>query len=245
MARDPELGTTAAIVTIGDEVVEGRIVNDNAAWLSDQLMERGIWPRLVVAVPDDVGLIVRLLRIAADAADLLFVSGGLGFTPDDLTRAAVAAAFYRDLHIDHATRDEFLGSSEWAYEEVAAAIATMPVDAEPIPSPVGGVPGFRLRGTYVLPGLPAEMRAMFAGLELPASPGSIHKRILSLVTTEDRIAVVLREFEQEHARVRLGSYPDLSSSPPRVSLVLVSRSAEDLDRAAQWLRGRVRPAPAS
>ena len=66
-----DFGRTAAIVTIGDEVVEGRVSNENAEWLSGQLLRRGFWPRLVIAVPDDEGLIVRLLRIAADSADVV------------------------------------------------------------------------------------------------------------------------------------------------------------------------------
>lgn len=53
-------------------------------------MARGVWPRVVVAVPDVSSLIVRVLRIAAEAVDLMFVCGGLGFTPDDITRKAVA-----------------------------------------------------------------------------------------------------------------------------------------------------------
>src|SRR5436305_14181 len=92
-----QIGLSAAVVTVGDEVVEGRIANANAVWLTERLMQRGIWPRLVVAVPDDPPLIVRQLRIAADTADLVVVSGGLGWTPDDVTRSAVAEAFYRDL----------------------------------------------------------------------------------------------------------------------------------------------------
>ena len=88
-----DLGPTAAITTIGDEIVEGRVLNENATWLSDELMTRGVWPRLVIAVPDVSSMIVDVVRVAADAADLLFVTGGLGFTPDDITRHAVATAF--------------------------------------------------------------------------------------------------------------------------------------------------------
>src|SRR3954451_21978770 len=88
------LGPTAAIITIGDEIVEGRVLNENATWLSDELMARGVWPRLVVAVPDVSSMMGDVVRVAADAADLLFVTGGLGFTPDDITRHAVATAFF-------------------------------------------------------------------------------------------------------------------------------------------------------
>ena len=90
-----QIGVSAAVLTVGDEVVEGRIANANAVWLTERLMQRGIWPRLVVAVPDDPPLIVRQLRIAADTADLVVVSGGLGWTPQG--RLLVVAAFARRL----------------------------------------------------------------------------------------------------------------------------------------------------
>src|SRR3954454_5619134 len=109
-----QIGVSAAVLTVGDEVVEGRIANANAVWLTERLMQRGIWPRLVVAVPDDPPLIVRQLRIAADTADLVVVSGGLGWTPDDVTRSAVAEAFYRDLAVDVERARELQSASPWA-----------------------------------------------------------------------------------------------------------------------------------
>ena len=95
-----DLGPTAAIITIGDEIVEGRVLNENATWLSDELMTRGAWPRLVVAVPDVNSMIVSVVRIAAETADLLFVTGGLGWLlvergwgPNGLAYAAGAGMF--------------------------------------------------------------------------------------------------------------------------------------------------------
>jgi molybdenum cofactor synthesis domain-containing protein len=237
--QDTDFGPTAAIVTVGDEIVEGRILNENATWLSEQLMTKGLWPRLVVAVPDEGPLIVRILRIAADAADLLFVCGGLGFTPDDITRQAVALAFYRQVYVDRDVAASFRENNAWADERVAAIAATLPADAQALESPAGGVPGFRLGNTYVLPGAPSEMRAMFAALEFSIPLTSIHRVTITADTTEDQIGAILEEFTTEHSRVRLGSYPNLDHDPPQVTLVLVSRSAPALDLAAEWLRARL------
>lgn len=179
MSDSGDVDPTAAIVTIGDELVEGRVLNENAAWLSDELMARGVWPRVVVAVPDVSSLIVRMLRIAADAADLLFVTGGLGFTPDDITRNAVAAAFFRDVEVDTEVARRFRRHNTWADERIAAVAATFPVDATPLETATGGVPGFRLRNAYVLPGMPAEMRAMFRGLSFPVGEQPIHRMTIT------------------------------------------------------------------
>ncbi len=239
MPDSTDLAPTAAIITIGDEIVEGRVLNKNATWLADELMARGVWPRVVVAVPDEGPLIVRVLRIAAEAVDLLFVCGGLGFTPDDITRNAVATAFFRDVEVDPDVARRFHADNEWADEPIAVVAATFPVDATPLETVTGGVPGFRLRNAYVLPGRPAEMRAMFRSLTLPVGREPIHRVTITLDTTEDRITETLEQFALEHPLVRLGSYPDLDSDPPQVTLVLASRSASDLDMAAKWLTSQL------
>jgi molybdenum cofactor synthesis domain-containing protein len=235
---EADLGPTAAIITIGDEIVEGRTLNENARWLSEELMTRGVWPRLVVAVPDVQSMIVSVVRVAADAADLLFVTGGLGFTPDDITRHAVAAAFFRDVQIDIEVAQRFRSRNAWADERIATAAATFPVDADPL-EVGGGVPGFRLRNAYVLPGVPAEMRSMFGALTLPIESEPIHRTVITVPTTEDRIRRTLERFAVGHPAVRLGSYPDLDTDPPQVTLVLVSRSASSLAEATGWLKNQL------
>jgi molybdenum cofactor synthesis domain-containing protein len=239
MEPGADLGPTAAIITIGDEIVEGRVLNENATWLSDELMTRGVWPRLVVAVPDVTSMIVSVVRVAADAADLLFVTGGLGFTPDDITRHAVATAFFRDLQIDNEMARRFHSRNAWADERIATAAATFPVDATPLETTSGGVPGFRLRNAYVLPGVPAEMRSMFRALRFSVECEPIHRTAFTVPTTEDRIRKTLEQFKAGHPAVRLGSYPDLDADPPEVTLVLVSRSAPGLVEATTWLRNEL------
>ena len=84
---------TAAIVTIGNELVGGDTVNTNGSWLARRLEQLGIAVRLIAAVPDEIGVIAPLVREQAALDDVVVVTGGLGGTPDDLTREAVAAAF--------------------------------------------------------------------------------------------------------------------------------------------------------
>jgi molybdenum cofactor synthesis domain-containing protein len=230
------IGLSAAVVTVGDEVVEGRIANANAVWLTERLMQRGIWPRLVVAVPDDPALIVRQLRIAADSADLVVVSGGLGWTPDDVTRRAVAEAFYRELAVDDERAAQLARDSEWADGEISRIACTFPVDAEVLASPLGGVPGFVLRSVYVLPGAPEEMRAMFDSIDFHRATGAIHSESLTCALEEHRVTALLQRFGELHADVRLGSYPQVGASPPRLTLTLTSRDPHAVRRAASWVR---------
>lgn len=237
----PDFGLTAAIVTIGDEVVEGRVGNDNARWLAERLMQADLWPRLVVAVPDETAAIARMLTVAADAADIVIVSGGLGFTPDDITRTAVAEAFERGIVVDVGLAAVIRNTCAWASDETATAVATFPVGAVPIPSTCGGVPGFTLKNVHVLPGSPREMRAMFEFLPLP--PPRTRHRIVSHVSswpaTEDAVLDILSEFDGRHPEVRIGSYPGDDASQPGVRVVLASRSLSSLARAVAWLGSRM------
>jgi len=231
-----QIGLSAAVVTVGDEVVEGRIANANAVWLTERLMRRGIWPRLVVAVPDDPALIVRQLRIAADSADLVVVSGGLGWTPDDVTRRSVAEAFYRELVVDLDRAKSLAATAAWAGDDISRAACTFPSDAEVLESPLGGVPGFVLRNIYVLPGAPEEMRAMFDIIDFRRGTGAILSETVTCELEEHRVTTLLQRFGELHDDVRLGSYPDVGASPPRLTLMLTSRDAAAIDRAVQWVR---------
>ena len=84
---------TASILTIGNELVSGDVPNTNASWLAKRLAPLGVETRLIVAVPDEIEPIAELIRREAPRVDFFIATGGLGGTPDDLTREAIAYTF--------------------------------------------------------------------------------------------------------------------------------------------------------
>src|ERR671939_1315018 len=84
---------TAAIITIGDELLSGDVVDTNAVWLAKRLERSGVHVQLVATLPDDIERIGSFVRNASADADVVLVTGGLGGTPDDVTREGIAAAF--------------------------------------------------------------------------------------------------------------------------------------------------------
>src|SRR4029453_13399222 len=84
---------TASIVTIGNELLSGDTVNTNAAWLAQKLEGLGVAGTLVGRPPDEIDRIAEFVRAESANADIVIVTGGLGGTPDDVTREALAAAF--------------------------------------------------------------------------------------------------------------------------------------------------------
>src|SRR4051795_11431767 len=84
---------TASILTIGNELVSGDVPNTNGSWIAKRLAPLGVEPRLLAAVPDEIEAIADFVRREAPRVDFLIVTGGLGGTPDDLTREALAYTF--------------------------------------------------------------------------------------------------------------------------------------------------------
>ena len=227
--------TSAAILTIGNELVSGDVANTNGSWLAKRLAPLGVETRLLAAVPDEIDTIAEFVRREAPRADVLIVTGGLGGTPDDLTREALAAAFDApqeelvDLAVD--LRSRFSGDPEYA-----ARWARLPRGARPLRNPLGGAPGFVIENVYVLPGLPSEMEAMFDVIadELRGgSPIQAWRRVYR--TRESVIAPALVEAGERWPNVLIGSYPTFGAEGSTVEVVVKSSDEDDFRAASDWL----------
>jgi molybdenum cofactor synthesis domain-containing protein len=225
----------AAILTIGSELVSGDVVDTNGAWLARQLAGLGVPVRLIAAVPDEVEAIAAFVRREAPRADFLLVTGGLGGTPDDLTREAIAAAFDVDQvelpEVAAALRARFTRNPAYA-----ARWAFLPAGSRPLENPLGGAPGFVVANVYVLPGLPAEMEAMFGLVadELRrASPIGSWRRTYR--TRESEIADVLVELGGRYPGVVVGSYPSFHPDGSTVEVVVKSGDPAALAAASAWI----------
>jgi molybdenum cofactor synthesis domain-containing protein len=227
---------TAVILTIGDEVVSGDIENTNASWLAQRLATRGISVRLMAAIPDEIDEIGAFLRAERERADLVFVTGGLGGTPDDLTREGVAAAFgvaCEELPEVAGRLRERFGSRGLA--DYAARWACLPAGAEPLENPLGGAPGFVLENVYVFPGLPSEMKAMFETVTPRFEGVPIAAWRQTYRTGEGQIVAILEEATLRHPGVSVGSYPRFLDDGPEVTVVLKSDDEAALGEASAWV----------
>ena len=207
----------AAILTIGNELVSGDTVNTNAAWLAQRLEQLGVKVAITAAVPDEAEQIVDFIRREAPRVDHLLVTGGLGGTPDDITREALAIAFEAPQTIvpelDADLRARFQGDPEYA-----ARWAAIPHGSRPLDNPLGSAPGFQIQNTWVLPGLPSEMKAMF---DLYADELAAERPIATwrrrYATRESRIAPALEHATRNWPDVSVGSYPTFKETGPEVA----------------------------
>ena len=228
---------SATILTIGNELVSGDVPNTNGSWLAKRLEALGFAVQLLAAVPDDVDLIADLVRREAARSDVVVVTGGLGGTPDDLTREALAAAFGVEQELQPEVAER-LRARFHRDPDYVTRWAELPAGSRPLENPLGGAPGFALSNVYVLPGLPAEMEAMFETIadELRAgSPIGSWRRTYR--TTESRIVAVLRAAGERHPAVLVGSYPSFGAGGSEVEVVVKSNDPEALEAAAVWLEG--------
>jgi molybdenum cofactor synthesis domain-containing protein len=226
---------TASILTIGNELVSGDVPNTNASWLAKRLAPLGVETRLIAVVPDEIEAIAELVRREAPRVDFFVVTGGLGGTPDDLTREAIAHTFdvpqeeLPELAAD--LRARFTRDPEYA-----ARWALLPRGARPLPNPLGGAPGFVLENVYVMPGLPSEMEAMFDSVAEEFRAGSpIGAWRQTYRTRESVIAPALVEVGERWPGVLVGSYPTFGADGPVVEVVVKSSDAAELAAASGWL----------
>jgi molybdenum cofactor synthesis domain-containing protein len=230
---------TAAILTIGNELVSGDVPNTNASWLARRLAPLGVEVRLTAAVPDEVDSIGAFVRAEAAHVDFVLVTGGLGGTPDDLTREAIAAAFgVPQEEVPEIAAD--LRSRFTRDPEYAARWANLPQGSRPLANPLGGAPGFAIENVYVLPGLPSEMEAMFSSIEdefRRGSPIESWRRVYR--TYESVIASTLTETVERWPSVLVGSYPSFGSGGFTVEVVLKSRDVVALAEASAWVESAI------
>lgn len=163
-----------SIITIGDEILIGQIVDTNSSWLAAQLNQLGIDVIEMRSVGDDLEVMISTLKAALDQSDLVLVTGGLGPTKDDITKAAICKLYDVGLTFSETTRDHItaiyakFGRTFTAAHE---AQCYMPSNAQLLHNSMGTAPGMLIsdeRGMLVsMPGVPYEMKAIFSEELLP------------------------------------------------------------------------------
>ena len=164
----------AEILTIGDEVMRGEIVDTNKSFLADRLLGLDIETHFQTSVRDDPPAMIDAFKRAASRSQIALVSGGLGPTRDDLTTDALAEAFGLELILDEASLERIRSLFHAHGREMTennVSQARFPEGAEILPNPLGTAPGFSIaQGMtrfFCLPGVPNEMTRMMDEQVMP------------------------------------------------------------------------------
>jgi len=231
---------TAAILLIGNELLSGKVRDENAAWLIVRLRTLGVALRRVAIVPDELPAIVEELQRLAGTVDHVFTSGGVGPTHDDVTMDGVAAAF---------------GVAIWEHPELAALIRghyqerTRPDHLRMARVPEGTElwaggevrwPVCVYRNVVILPGVPELFRAKFDAVADRFREGAFFLRSVFLNADEGEIAQALRDLEVQFP-VAVGSYPRFTPGEIRVRVTVEARTPEPVNGAVEALLAALPP----
>jgi FAD synthetase len=238
-------GPTAAIIVIGDEVLSGKVEEQNAHFLVRELRELGVALRRIEIIPDVEHEIATAVRAASATHDLVFTSGGIGPTHDDVTIAAVARAFGVGVVRDPALESLIMEMSGDRFHERDLRMADVPEGAQLLHGDGAHKsrwPVLAMRNVYVLPGIPATLQRKFGMVrERFRSAPFISRRIYSQAR-EGAIADTLDRVSAAYPDIAVGSYPHPDASDHQVMVTLDGRDAASLESACAEIVAGLGPA---
>ena len=221
----------AEIITIGDEILIGQIVDTNSAWIATKLNAAGIRVKQISSVSDDKEHILKALAEAEQRADIILITGGLGPTKDDITKKTMADYFGVGFRQDHEALENvkrIFAKYNRPLLEVNIKQADVPENCEVIHNNNGTAPGmwFNHNGKIFIsmPGVPFEMQYMVQEQVVPKLEGMfhlpkvIHKTILTAGEGESFLAQRIADIEDSlPPSIKLAYLPKLGSVRLRLS----------------------------
>lgn len=223
----------AEIITIGDEILIGQILDTNSQWIAQQLDQIGIKVIRATSITDHKTAIIEALDYGVSNFDLLIFTGGLGPTKDDITKHTFCEYFGTELVKDnqhYAQLKKFFESRGRKMNALNESQALIPSNCELIPNPVGTAPGmwFKHKETIIIsmPGVPHEMKNIMTESALPRlsaelkTEAVIHRTVQTIGIGESDMALILEDWENELPEfLKLAYLPNLG----RVRLRLTGR----------------------
>ncbi|MHC1635605.1 MAG: competence/damage-inducible protein A [Candidatus Methanospirareceae archaeon] len=228
----------ATIISVGDEILSGDVIDTNSKWLAKKLCKQGVSVKRIIVVGDDKDEIGE--AISNCSTDFIFVIGGLGPTHDDITREGVAKGV--GCKLERNEEAERILREKWGIEGDLLRMADMPSGSKSIENPVGVAPGFIIRNIIVLPGMPEEMKAMFESISpmFFSKEGIKGEEWIETERAEHEILDILNEAVRRFADVKIGSYPYIKRGGGkegyRLRIKLESLNENSLKEAKRWLK---------
>ena len=200
----------AEIISIGDELLIGQVINTNASWMAAELNKNGIGVVQISSISDQASHIHKALSEALARADIILLTGGLGPTKDDITKLSLAAYFNAKMVFHQPTFEHIkalFSARDYPVTDVNRQQAEIPENCIPLPNQHGTAPGmwFEINGKIVvsLPGVPFEMKTLVSDEVIPRlknkfALGNIyHKTIMTHGLGESALAEVISDWESD------------------------------------------------
>jgi len=230
----------ASIVVVGTEILRGLVQEVNSHWLVKKLAEIGLDVARVVIVPDDYGAIAWALESSIEVSDVVLVTGGLGFTEDDITLDAAARALNLKLVLN-AEAVELLKKRVGERFQGYIKAAYIPEGGRPLYNSVGISPGVHLsidggnKDIFFLPGVPVEMVRMFEEHVEPILRNKYARYTarISVVTEHSKESDVDSLIADIKKKYREAYFKTHASVPVAVSILVPAHSQSELKQKVE------------
>jgi len=247
----------AHILSTGDEVLLGDIIDTNSGFLCQGLKEMGIEVQKIMAVGDDVESIAKVIKEISIDADICLVTGGLGPTQDDLTALACTRASGSRLELNQkalVSMTAYFAKRGFVLNQDNEKQAMLPETSRVLINHNGTAPGFYMKINHCLfffmPGVPSEMKLMFEQEIKPVLADEFNlkddiliERLTVFGLPESRVGSLLKEFKTKFPRMRLGFRADFPVIEVKIMLTSYdkdsNKAVSDIGAAKQWAIDRL------
>jgi molybdenum cofactor synthesis domain-containing protein len=229
------MGKTSAIVIIGNEILSGKVRDENGPFLSSAFRALGVDVRRIVVVPDEESDIAEEVSSCSRRYDWVVTTGGVGPTHDDVTMAGIARGFGRKVVRDGGLEDYIKSRFGPNLNDAMLKLAEVPEGAVLIKGEGIRFPIVALANVYIFPGIPEVTRRKFEAIKETFRDQPFHIRKIYLNVPEEEIAAHLLAVLKSHPGLILGSYPATKPTDDAVALTLESKDPQYLEAAFQEL----------
>jgi molybdenum cofactor synthesis domain-containing protein len=216
---------SAGIVVIGNEILSGKVVDTNSPFLAGELRPLGVTLRRISTIPDELPLIAREVREHHETYDLVFTSGGVGPTHDDVTIEGIAMALGRMVIVHPDIADKLKTFYGDKINAARLKMAEVPEGAELITDMSLNFPTIKVENIYILPGIPEIFRSKFETLKPRFSADPYCLKVVYTRVGEGTIAEYLNDTLRAFPELLLGSYPKINHPEYMVKVTLESKDA--------------------
>jgi nicotinamide-nucleotide amidase len=249
---------TAGIIAIGNEVLDGLVLDTNSNWLETRLVRLGLQVKRLVSVRDEVEEIGRALAFAGEVCDVIITTGGLGPTHDDMTLKAVGKALNRNVTQSPEALEIVQRQYRYLYQkgivnspdmtEARTKMAQIPEGAMPLDNKVGGAPGVMIQERkstlFCLPGVPSELKFIFEDSIVPWLKERVSWRFCEQVVEfgmhdESVFAPAIDAVMKKHPDVYIKSMPKTYGTSKTLR-VWISMGSENESKAKKQIEAAVR-----
>ncbi len=226
---------TAGLIIIGNEILSGKCQDQNSFFLAAELRLLGVSLMRISVIPDDLDEISNEARSFSGAYDLVFTTGGVGPTHDDITMEGIARGFGVQLVRHPLLEDKFRQRYGSEANEAVMKMAEVPEGSEVLEFSTNNFPLVIFKNIHIFPGIPRYLQEKFTLVRERFRASGFYLKRIYLRADESDIAAILNTVVARNSCVTFGSYPILNNPEYRIILTIESKIKDDVETAVEEL----------